>query len=317
MVLSLSGDKSIAINDAAKGSIIARTSFKTPITDALWSGDEQSILVMTCDKRKETEINHIYKCQWKSGKQETIADNARSEWDADSAKGRYVICRQTSDLRKKHTMLPGTVNNPASLIILDAVSLKTAFASGQNCGNPYTFSPDMNRVAYIELAKDEYGDYFRHDLKVADIRTGKVMNPAFSRRPLKYIWAGNKTIAYVEPDKYDLLSVRLFDIDSGTKKTFISNLSVPAIKLVAYDEQSGILYYKILDTYASSTDDPVCWAVSFGGKPVSSEQKSFPKPKSEAVRKLVMPGLYTKGSEMPGMPSGMPTAPPPPKGAAK
>ena len=301
MVLNLSGDKDIDIKDS-KGSMIARTSFKEPITDVLWSGDQTSVLISTCDTTEKKNNNRIYRYQWTSNKQELAIDNALSFWNTDTAIGKYVICGQKSKMLTSEMVSQTAVRDPASIIFLDANNLKFIFATGQNCGT-YTLSPDMNNVAYIELAKDEYGDYFRHDLKVADIKTGKMMNPAFGRRSLKYIWAGNKAIVYVEPDKYDLLCIRLFDMNSGKTETFIPSMSVPAIKLVAYEEQTGILYYKILDTYSSSMDDPVCWAVSLGRKPVSSEQNSFPKPKSEAVRKLVMPG--------------MPTALPTLKGAAK
>lgn len=286
--MSLSGNKGIVIKDSSR-STIAKTLFKESIADALWSGDDQSILIMTGNEPEGTGICCIYRYQWKNNKQDLIAVNTLPEWDKNSASGRYVICGQKSKTLTAEMVSQTAVRNPESIIFLDAKTLTTLFTTGENSGS-YTLSPDMNSVAYIELAKDEYGDYFKHDLKIADIKTGKVMNPASGRRSLKYIWAGNRAIVYVEPDKYDLLSVRFFDMNSGNTKTFISNLSVPAIKLVAYDVQTGILYYKILDTYLSSSDDPICWAVSLGKKPVSSEQKSFPMPKSDVIRRMVMSG---------------------------
>lgn len=288
MELSLSGDKGIVIKDA-KHNMITHTSFTMPVIDALWSGDQQSVLIMTCDDPEGNGIRSVIRYQWKDSKQDSIADNALLQWDADTAKGRYVICKQKSRELTYEMISQTSVRDPAAIIFLDAGDLKPVFSTGPNSGS-YTLSPDKRSVGYIELSKDEYGDYFRHDLRVADISAGKVMTPAFGRRPLKYIWAGNRAIVYVEPDKYDLLSVRLFNMDSGKTKTFIPDLSVPAIKLVAYEEATGILYYKILDTYVSSVDDPVCWAISLDGKPISSEQKSFPMPKSKDVKKLVMPG---------------------------
>jgi len=249
MQLRLSGDKAVVIKDA-RGATVDRASFNAPIQNALWSGDEQSILIMTCDDTKESSVRRIYRYSLKDSKRETISDNAPYGWDlpygwnTDAAKGKYAICLQLSKELTGKTVYSSAIRNPSTIIFLDANNLKPVFAAGQNCGM-YEMSPDKRSVSYIEISKDEYGEYYRHDLKVANIRTGKVMNPAFGRRPLKYIWAGSRAIAYIEPDKYDLLSVRLFNIDSRKTATFISNLSAPALKLVAYDEETGILYYRV------------------------------------------------------------------------
>lgn len=298
--LSLTGDKSIIIKDS-KGSTLARTSFKSRVANVLWSGDQQSVLIMTIDDTINNSVSHIYRYSLKNNKQEIIADNALYDWNTVKIPNQYVICREKSNELTDQTIYSSSVREPSSIIFLDAKTLMKVFTSGQNCGD-YTLSSDAKCIAYIQLVKDKYGDYYRIDLKVANIRVGKVMNPAYGWRPLKYIWADSKSIIYVEPNKYDLLSIRKFNIDTGKKKTFISDLSVPAIKLDAYDKKTGILYYKVLDTHLSSTDDPVTWAVSLGRKPISSEQKSFPKPKSEAVQGLMM---------------GLPGMMPPPNGAEK
>jgi Tol biopolymer transport system component len=135
-----------------------------------------------------------------------------------------------------------------------------------------SFSPDGSKIAFLEVEKDEYGDYELHTLKVADIRSQRVTVLAKNRRLISYLWAGSGRLAVAAQDKYSVSALSLVDVATGNWTVLVKDRDVTNLRPLAWVASKGLVAYC---TSSGGATYPVSeiWSVRPGIKPV----RLFPK----------------------------------------
>ncbi|MHB0999524.1 MAG: hypothetical protein ACYC27_09780 [Armatimonadota bacterium] len=279
------------------GKVVGRLSCPEPIYN-VHSGNG-AILLLTRKSASGSDAG-IYRYKIGDAKPALVTGRADDIYKLTDDK-KYMICREKPLNEPKNGPHYSGFSNPVKIILLDAASgFEPVFSTSEYSGR-YTISPSGDKIVYIELAKDEYGDMGNFSLKVADIRKNKVQNIVMSRRIPGYMWCGNDALAVTTYDKFNIPTLNRYALDVGKLIPLVTDRNVAAIEPDKYNSSTREITYK---TYPSNTRNPgdaEIWAIRLGGgKPYK------PAPPKNAVPPGKMPGPGTT------MPSGMPGMPPPP-----
>jgi hypothetical protein len=182
------------------------------------------------------------------------------QWSAD---GRYlacIACRTPASLPSYVAMGVGVVR------VYDASSLKQVLSTARLASGA-KLSPDGNRIAFVEIVRDEYGDYAKYDLRVADIRSGRVISIATNRREPKYAWAGNDRVSVVTYDRYAVPTLSMVDVATRKTTTLATSREFARFEPVAYIASKQLVAYKA-STGIEGEKPEELWAARPGGAPV-------------------------------------------------
>ena len=187
-----------------------------------------------------------------------------------SPDGRYISCIATGG-KKPADMTVNAQFQMGTLRVYAFSNLKQLLPS-PNLVTEAKFSPDGNRLAFIELVKDEYGDFADYSLKVANIKSGAVNCVTVNRREPKYMWAGNGRLAVATCDKFAAPSVSLVDLITGKSTRLATNREFAGFEPLAYVPSKSIIVYKAATSVSGEKPEEL-WAAG----PGSVALRLFPK----------------------------------------
>lgn len=228
--------------------------------DAGWSPTSQACYVVSSGL-------HVYKAG--SSRFTRIAGGARDEaqWSSD---GRYLACIATGG-KKPENISRFAANSTGILRVYEFPSFKRVLSTGR-LAYCIKFSPDVNKIAFREMAKDEYGDYSNYDLRVAEIKSGQVHSILVNRREPWFVWAGNGSIAASIYDKYAVPSVSLIDIATRKQTRLVADRGFAMFGPLAYVPSEQLVAYKASLGVTGEMPEEL-WTAKPGGGPV----RLFPK----------------------------------------
>jgi hypothetical protein len=183
------------------------------------------------------------------------------EWSPD---GRYLVCLSQTSVGERigrPSYDHGVVN------VLDARhGFRQVLKTGTVADMP-VISQSGSMIAFVDRARDEFGDLDTYVLRAADIGSGKVRTIATSRRSIKFLWAGGM-IAVQTRDKYARPSLYLRSRDGARSVTLALDLDCYSLEPVVYVPKAHRIVY-IAHKGNSSDDRPSeLWAAEPGHKPV-------------------------------------------------
>lgn len=197
---------------------------------------------------------------------------SKSFWSGD---GRYLAYISPTKETSK-TSVDRALRDCGQLSILDSSNDFKRVARVGTMVSKAQSSQDGSRVAFIELLKDEYGDYATYAIKVLDIKPGRVGTLATSRREPKFIWAEDDSLAVATCDKYGVPSLSLLNVRDGVQTTLVTDRNYASIEPVGYALKQRTVVYTATTSRAGQTPSDF-WSVSPGRLPV----RLFPKQSSD------------------------------------
>ena len=255
----------------AKGRRIAELGLRrlNHALNVAWAPDESGLTYEVFDNdREERSGLYLYSLKMHASKLIVAGDIGETSWSPD---GRFLACKQVDTSASKR--LPeSTRYRTGTLMILDPKrGFKQAFSVGKLVKD-FWFSPKGSRVAFIELTRDEFGDYDNTTLRVLDLRTGKSLDLATNRREFQVLWAGEGLLAIVAHDKYAVPSLALVSAVSGNRRVLAVHREFGYITPLAFLPDPQRVVYTAADR--SPYEGPVeLWAAEPGRKPM----RLFPK----------------------------------------
>jgi Tol biopolymer transport system component len=233
-----------------------------------WAPDESGLTYEVFDEYGEKRSGlYFYSLKTRASRLLVQSRVVQTKW---SPNRRFVAFTQVRTAAKG---MPESIRNrTGTLVILDGkASFKKVFTVGKLVKECW-FSPDGGRIAFIELTKDEYGDYDNTALRVLDLRTGKSLDLATNRREFQVLWAGEGLLAMVAHDKYAVPSLALVSAVSGNRRVLAVHREFGYITPLAFLPDPQRVVYTAADR--SPYEGPVeLWAAEPGRKPA----RLFPK----------------------------------------
>ena len=246
---------------------------ETSIDQAFWGTTDASFIYITSTEKDGESVYDLYIYSTEERKSLLLAQDIvsgsgpmgmpRIRWFSN---GRYLICMRRLPHEPKNLPSSGRLSNPGAVIILDPGKGAKPIRVFDRPVIGYLLSPSENRIAFIELAKDEYGDYENLSLNVADIRTGKINHLLTTRHMPAFIWAGEDALAVTTYDKFSVPTISLMNID-GRRTQLVSTKEYAQLEPLAYLPKYNRIVYKAADDTARFVDSEL-WSISPGKAPV-------------------------------------------------
>ena len=189
------------------------------------------------------------------------------QWSSD---GRYIACIMTGS--EKPESIPESVQSRVGYLRVYESSSLRQMLSPKKIALDAKFSPDGRYVAFIELVKDEYGEFANFALKVANIRSGGVVSIVVNRREPNYAWAGNGRLAVVTYDKFAVPSLGLVDLATRKSTRLATSHGFASFEPLAYVSSENIVAYKAATSISGEKPEEL-WAA----RPGSAPMRLFPR----------------------------------------
>lgn len=225
---------------------------------------------MECGDEQKSGL-YVYLLKERRHRQVAKGTIYKSFWSSDGRYLAYISPRkETSKISANRAL-----RNCGQLSVLDSNnSFKRVTRVGAMVSEAQS-SPDGSRMGFIEVLKDEYGDYAMHAVKVLDIESGWVRTLVTLRREPKFIWAGNDSLVVSTTDKFGVPSISLLNVMDSSRTRLVTDRHYASMEPVGYALRCGTVVYTANTSSAEQTPSEF-WAVSPGRAPV----RLFPKQSS-------------------------------------
>ncbi|HUV05974.1 MAG TPA: hypothetical protein VMX94_12830 [Armatimonadota bacterium] len=188
-----------------------------------------------------------------------------------SPDGRFLvlICVQT----RASKGLPESIRNRVgTLVVLDGKrGFKRVFSGSKLVeglqSKSFQFSPAGGRIAFIELARDEYGGYDNTSLQVLDIESERVTTLVTGRRTPDFLWAGESAVAITTYNKFAVPTLSFVDLASLKATPLTTNPELSYMKPLAYIPTGRRVAYAA-SRHIPEEGPEELWAVEPGRQPV-------------------------------------------------
>ncbi|WP_319586183.1 hypothetical protein [uncultured Desulfobulbus sp.] len=264
-IMKVGWHKNIILGKNSKGKILTRIKLPGSIDKIYYSDNLQRLLITTYSSWVGSVPSSLYVYDPSAhGLKKTLSDIR--EVDNIISYSQYVAYGQSGKRSQSY-------DEYTNVVFYNRKTIKKKYSlTGIVFG--FSESNDYSKFAFLRRTKDEYGDMDLYNLNAVDIETKQLWKIASNRRNIKNKWVGLNLIAYVIPDKYEHLSIHLFNIKTSKDTLLVTNLDIAAIQLDKYDETTSTLYYTIymnhnLQGYGFGSKNQ--WCVSEGQKPQKVE----------------------------------------------
>lgn len=230
-------------NETGKDLGRIKTGFR--IQSAKLSKDQQKLLIWTDNySPNNNSINSVYLYTISEHRFEKLLDNPEY-CDMMHESIPYTLIGQR---RRKTSKWVGYDSLYNKIVCLDKQDFRIVYTiEGLFTNNK--FSSDNDKISYLEMLPDEYGDKAWYVLKVINVKNKEIRKIASNRRYIQCKWVSDNLLAYILSDRYEHLAIHLYDFSNGKDTTLINDINAPAIALLRYDESTSALYYKMLFQY--------------------------------------------------------------------